>query len=411
VPAPPVPGPTRAAHDLRDQRWRWPARLGRPTCRSRLVFGPEPWRELAGGTWSPWDLWFCTLAVTGFDGDWARLGDEIVRRSPRYLVGLDWEAKLSHLEDLPARLAAADLDAAELAGEAAHDEKVVTRARRKVLDQPLQGGRDLTPAMRATRASACGPRHTGHWDRFPVSPAAAHDEFAETVKRVRARGRGAWGIVQALQRRLHDQDRRARNDPARRLALRRGLLTAGIKALGEVRDSDWELAGFLRRVAGHPRAAAVAAQRDRRTGVLHPPVRAVRVGEPRPALPAGDRPVRQRRRRARDLVEALLWSLAAELRRHRLGHPAEVAMALVAYLQAATGRLDRLVATAERLGSDQWMPVVALARPSWPPGGATSRSRCSPPPTTPDSSRPTSPRRSLELTGQPPPRRHLRAVR
>jgi hypothetical protein len=37
-------------------------------------------------------------------------------------------------------------------------------------------------------------------------------------------------------------------------------------------------------------------------------------------------------------------------------------MALVAYLQAATGRLDRLVATAERLGSDQWMPVVALAR-------------------------------------------------
>jgi hypothetical protein len=113
----------------------------------------------------------------------------------------------------------------------------------------------------------------------------------------------------------------------------------------------------------------------------------------------------------RDLVEALLWSLAAELRRHRLGHPAEVAMALVAYLQAATGRLDRLVATAERLGSDQWMPVVALARPSWPPGGATSRSRCSPPPTTPDSSRPTSPRRSLELTGQPPPRRHLRAVR
>jgi hypothetical protein len=44
---------------------------------------------------------------------------------------------------------------------------------------------------------------------------------------------------------MHYQDRRARNDPARRLALWPGLLTAAIKALGEVRDTDGELAGFL----------------------------------------------------------------------------------------------------------------------------------------------------------------------
>jgi hypothetical protein len=53
-------------------------------------------------------------------------------------------------------------------------------------------------------------------------------------------------------------------------------------------------------------------------------------------------------------------------------------MALVAYLQAAT---------AERLGSDRWMPIVTLAGPPWPPDGATSPSRCSPPPTTPAFSR------------------------
>ena len=35
--------------------------------------------------------------------------------------GLDWEAKLSHLEDLHARLAAVDQDAGQLAGEATHD--------------------------------------------------------------------------------------------------------------------------------------------------------------------------------------------------------------------------------------------------------------------------------------------------
>ena len=49
-------------------------------------------------------------------------------------------------------------------------------------------------------------------------------------------------------------------------------------------------------------------------------------------------------------------------------------MALVAYLQAAT---------AERLGSDRWMPIVTLAGPPWPPDGATSPSsvrRRQPPP-------------------------------
>jgi hypothetical protein len=65
---------------------------------------------------------------------------------------------------------------------------------------------------------------------------------------------------------------------------------------------------------------------------------------------------------AHDLVAALLWSLAAELqgsgllsRRGRHG--------LVAYLQAAT---------AERLGSDRWMPIVTLAGP---PGRRTARPR------------------------------------
>jgi hypothetical protein len=89
--------------------------------RRKLIFGPESWRELARGSWSHWDLWFCIVAVPGFDGDWARLSDEIVRRSHAPWSGLDWEAKLSHLEDVHARLAAVDLDAAQLAGEAAHD--------------------------------------------------------------------------------------------------------------------------------------------------------------------------------------------------------------------------------------------------------------------------------------------------
>jgi hypothetical protein len=61
---------------------------------------------------------------------------------------------------------------------------------------------------------------------------------------------------------------------------------------------------------------------------------------------------------AHDLVEALLRSLAAEVRGSGLA-PRRGRHGLVAYLQAAT---------AERLGSDQWMPIVTLAGPPWPAG-------------------------------------------
>ncbi len=61
----------------------------------------------------------------------------------------------------------------------------------------------------------------------------------------RRRGRGGYGIAHALQPLLDDQDRRLTGDHAARLTLWRGLLTAGIEALGEVRDRDGELAGFL----------------------------------------------------------------------------------------------------------------------------------------------------------------------
>jgi hypothetical protein len=381
--------------------------------RRRLIFGPEPWRELAGSIWSHWDLWYCTVVAAGFDGDWAKLGDEIVRRSPRYLVGLDWEAKLSHLEDLRARLAAAELDAAGLAAGAAHNKKLLAKARRKVLDQPLQGGRDLTPAMRATPRERlwCRAMH-GHWDRFPVSPASAYEGFADTVRRTKGRGRGAWGIVQALQRRLHDQDRRAQDDPdpARRLALWRGLLTAGIEALAEVRDSDGELAGFLgESLATYARLPWQRSGIDPQVyftdlcelcvwenhGLLYQ-----RETAPFASLASEDR----------DLVEALLWSLAAELRGHRLGYPAEVAVALVAYLQAATGRLDRLVATAERLGSDQWMPVVALAQTALAAGRRDLALEVFAAANRPGLQQDYLASRCLELTGQPPPRRHLHAV-
>jgi hypothetical protein len=76
-----------------------------PRTRRKPVFGPEPWREVAGRTWSHWDLWFCLVLLSDFDDDWAAFSEELWRRRSPYLLTLDEESKVSHLMDLRARLA------------------------------------------------------------------------------------------------------------------------------------------------------------------------------------------------------------------------------------------------------------------------------------------------------------------
>jgi hypothetical protein len=56
-----------------------------------------------------------------------------------------------------------------------------------------------------------------------------------------------------------------------------------------------------------------------------------------------------------------MLSLADELRANRLGYQANQTLQNVAYLHIAAGRLTRFAPVAERLGSDHWMPIVALA--------------------------------------------------
>jgi hypothetical protein len=179
---------------------------------------------------------------------------------------------------------------------------------------------------------------------------------------------------------LDDQDRRLAGDPAARLALWRGLLTAGIEALGEVRDRDGELAGFL---GGS--LAAYARLPWQPTGieaeVYFADLCELCVWEnhgllyQRETAPFAGVGVEHH-----ELVERLLWSLAGELEGHRLGYQAEVAMGLVAYLQAATARLDRLVATPG-------------TRPDGPRGAARpAAASTTPPGVPPRTSRPLAPR-------------------
>jgi hypothetical protein len=142
----------------------------------KLIFGSESWRELARGSWSHRDLWFGTVAVPGFDGDWARLSDEIMRRSHAPWSGLDWEAKLSHLKDLHTRLAAVDLDAAQLAGEAAHDlveallRLLAAELRGSGLATPPRSPRAWWPTCRLPPPSAWAPTSGCPSSRWPDRP-------------------------------------------------------------------------------------------------------------------------------------------------------------------------------------------------------------------------------------------------
>jgi hypothetical protein len=61
------------------------------------------------------------------------------------------------------------------------------------------------------------------------------------------------------------------------------------------------------------------------------------------------------------LVEEILWDIETEHRTSHLDYQADHAAQHVAWLHVATRSFDRFVPTAERLGSDWWIPVTALA--------------------------------------------------
>jgi len=326
--------------------------------RATPIFGPEPWAQRTGVTWSHWDGWFCFVCVADFGGDWEALADEIEARR-RGLGGTDAEAKLSHIADLRGRLAAAGLDAHTLAVQLDPDRPVVAKARRKVLDQAL-AGRDLTPPMIQTpRRRLLARALRGRFDRFPVSPEADADRFGRLCRRVR----GGLALAMELERVATAEDVRRASDPARRLALWRGVLTAGREAYeAGLRDSGGVVGGFLGEVfetyAGlrwridgfepvdyYADLVDVVVFED--YGLLH-----TRETAPWHGVPAADVP----------LVAQRLVALEEELRCHRLRFHAEEARQHLGYLYAATRTFDRFVSVSAMLGSDHWIPIATLAQ-------------------------------------------------
>ncbi len=325
------------------------------------VFGPEPWVHLAGVEWCHWDWWFALVAVTDFDGDLDSLERDLVDRLRSTLHSRrDVEAKLSHLADLRARLVPAGIDASTLASAAQPDKTTLAKARRKVLRQALEG-RAMTAPMRDTPLVRLNRRaRYEHWDTFPVNPDRWYEKLAgRRPPQFVSKGR-TFAITRHLRDRVarHDGPRR---DGADRLALYRAFQTVGVE-LAERGDDSYGNIGELRLDAFRTYLKIDWAATGMKPEHWWQDLCELLVSEVYALTYRHETlPFRHVRPGEAEIVETILYGLADEYRTAYQDYQADEALELIAWLHIAGHRHTRYVDAARRLGSNQWMPVVALA--------------------------------------------------
>ena len=331
------------------------------TPRRPPIFGAEPWMTIAGQEWCHFDWWFALTATTDFAGDLDALKRQLVEQLRSSLHSRrDVEAKLSHLADLRTRLTSSGLDVTVLAAAAEPDKATMTKARRKVLDQALED-RAMTDAMRDTPSVVLDRRaRYGHWDRFPVNPDLWYGKLAGRRPSIDVSKGRSFAVTRQLQQRLarFDGPRRAVAD---RLALYRAFLTVGVE-LAERGDDSYGNIGELRLDAFKTYLsidwAATGSEPEHYwqdlCELLVTEVYALTYQHetlPFQHVAAGQA----------ELIEAILLALADEHRAAYQDYQADEAMELVAWLHIAGRRYTHYTDAARRLGSDHWMPIVALA--------------------------------------------------
>jgi len=325
------------------------------------VFGPEAWATIAGAEWCHFDRWFALVAITAFDGDLDALEAELIERLRSSLHGRDdVEAKLSHLADLRARLSVAGVDLVALARVEDADKATIAKARRKVLDQALED-RAMTPAMRDTPAARLERRaRFGHWDRFPVNPDRWYDKLAGRRPASHVSKGRTFALTHQLRERLErfDGPRRALAD---RLALYRAFHTVGVE-LAERGDDSYGNIGELRLDAFRAYLAIDWAATGIAPEHYWQDLCELLVAEVYALTHQHETlPFQRVAAGQADLIEAILLGLADEWRAAYHDYQADEALELVAWLHIAGRRYTRYVDAARRLGSDHWMPIVALA--------------------------------------------------
>lgn len=325
------------------------------------IFGAEPWTTVTGFEWCHFDWWFALVITTDFDGDPDALRTDLesTLRSSSHRHD-DTQAKLSHLANLRARLDAAALDFRHLAEVEKPDKRVLAKARRKVLEQALEG-RAMTEAMRDTPAHRLGQRAWyGYWDRFPTNP----DRFYERLAGRRndtfvSKGR-SFDVTRRLRDRLDKLDGPRRTLPDR-LALYRAFHTVGLE-LAHRGDDSYGVIGELRLEAFKTYLAIDWATAGIEPADYWKDLCELLVCETHALTYEDDTlPFRRVPAGQAGLVETILLDLAVEYRAAYEDFQADEAAQLVAWLHIAGRRYTSYVDAADRLGSNHWQPVVALA--------------------------------------------------
>lgn len=342
------------------------------------------------------------MACLDHDGDLATLA-EGVAAGGRFSGRSDGERKLSHLDDLAARLQAAGLEPRALVMSADDKPALAAKARTKVLKQGLYP-RDLTDAMSSTPRERLYQRALrGHWTRFPASPQPWYDRMIHQLGEQWLHKNATFRLERRIEKERDRNDRATASDPAQRVAARRALATYMYSTMERCDDSY----GVLGRLGQEalityaklpPREAGIVAEdwcEDlcelvtwERYGLLLGHETAVFTNTYGSLA---------------DHAERFLLALADELRIHRLAHEADEAQQNVAHLHIAHGRVTRFIPTAAALGSDHWRPIVAMAQAALTRGrtdiARATFAAADRPGTQQDYLR----RRCIELTGAEPP--------
>jgi hypothetical protein len=323
--------------------------------------GLERWLRAEGIEFTTWDRWFLALVAADHGGDWQALRERLRAKLQRHeYERRDAEAKLSHLSDVEARWSSLRESARERLRRDCLDDRIVRRARSKIVEQSLEE-RHKTPAMREPpRVRLRARALRGYWPRFPVSPARVEPVFREVVPRDFCSERATFGLARRLEAALDGALRRSAR-PAEHLAVQRAFLTAAIDAFDCADDScgvlgdlcrdrfpdyftvPWREARLLPEVYYRDFLEwATWEDYGLTSDLLQPFFRAVA----KEHVP---------------LVDRILRELRVELVAADLEYQAERALTLRADLHVAKRRVGAFVDLALEMGSREWQRITTMA--------------------------------------------------
>ena len=338
--------------------WRKP-KTSRRTKPHKLNYGSESWKSVQGQDFTYWDRWFLIAAhdVNGFEALVEVLKGRTTLGQSK---NLDVEAKSAHIRDLTSRLEHLSLDPLDVLG-GEPDTKLVRKARTKVIEQYVED-HHKTPAMIETPRNILEARALrGYWDDFSVSPREFELEFTREIDKENYYDfRQTWRLAERLQKLWKDAAARVDGDAASTLALHRCLMTVLVETMTITDPSDgdigilfWEVftayvgTGFQRAgvdMCTYVRDAIEFATWEDYGLLERPEILFSGIG-----CEHGE------------VIQKVFCETASELQEHDLDYAASQVLRLWTSFLAEHQRYPDFLDLADRVGSDQWWPIVKLA--------------------------------------------------